>query len=277
MIYCLEQYTLVEWDITQTWRRACQDTSSNVLVFKTLLRAISEMIQFLKLHFNQDLIYLAGHSWASVPALLFAKKNPEMIKAYMGIGQIVDYLEGENMAYDFIISCASRKTDLKSLKKIESLGRPPYKNKKSSYLKWQALNQWGGITYQKSIGQMQMKRQGVRSLLLSKAGAIIDSYSESDKNASIERTLSSIHFPEQINAIEVPLYFCCGRYDYVTPSALVEKYQEQLIAPHKQITWFEKSAHYLYLEEKEAFTHFCLSVLNRELNSESLGHSPDDL
>lgn len=37
---------------------------------------------------------------------------------------------------------------------------------------------------------------------------------------------------------------CAGRYDYITPSILVEKYYEKLEAQHKEFIWFENSAHF---------------------------------
>ena len=38
-------------------------------------------------------------------------------------------------------------------------------------------------------------------------------------------------------------------YDYCVPSELVEQYVNWLKAPHKEIIWFENSAHMITIEE----------------------------
>ena len=61
--------------------------------------------------------------------------------------------------------------------------------------------------------------------------------------------------------VEVPVYFCCGRRDYNVPSELVVEFGERLRAPHKEIVWFEHSAHLPNFEEPQKFCDFCISLL----------------
>ncbi len=67
---------------------------------------------------------------------------------------------------------------------------------------------------------------------------------------------------EQIPGLEVPVYFLAGRFDYKTPSQLVEEYHQSLNAlAGKKMFWFENSAHIPILEEKEMFHNIMINTL----------------
>jgi len=56
--------------------------------------------------------------------------------------------------------------------------------------------------------------------------------------------------------VEIPIYFREGRYDYTTPSALVEKYYETLEAQYKEFIWFENT---------QRIRHNILKVINSKI------------
>jgi pimeloyl-ACP methyl ester carboxylesterase len=51
-----------------------------------------------------------------------------------------------------------------------------------------------------------------------------------------------------------------GRHDQVAPPSAAEQYAELLEAPHKQLVWFEHSAHMPHLEEPERFRDLLAQV-----------------
>jgi pimeloyl-ACP methyl ester carboxylesterase len=57
----------------------------------------------------------------------------------------------------------------------------------------------------------------------------------------------------EVSAVQVPVYFFLGRYDYNTPSELAAAYLQTLSAPSKKVVWFEESAHFPFLEEPAKF------------------------
>jgi len=65
--------------------------------------------------------------------------------------------------------------------------------------------------------------------------------------------------------VDIPIYFCAGRYDYTTPSVLVEKYYETLDAPYKELIWFENSAHYPQYTENDKFCDLLLNISNKNM------------
>ncbi len=68
--------------------------------------------------------------------------------------------------------------------------------------------------------------------------------------------IMSIDLVKQVPKFEVPVYFLLGRHDMEAPSVLAEQYFHALVAPRKRLLWFERSAHFINVEEADAFNRF---------------------
>lgn len=80
---------------------------------------------------------------------------------------------------------------------------------------------------------------------------------------------------KDITEVKVPIYFYTGRYDYNTPSVLTEKYYNQIVAPKKELIWFEESAHFPLFEEYEKFNKLVIRVkedVESEVNHGKIKH-----
>src|SRR5262249_8781894 len=105
--------------------------------------------------------------------------------------------------------------------------------------KW--LNYYGGALYkERGLGKVfdRVPMQG---------NPLYDSAKFNDGNAFSLKTMFSAlmdaNLMKTATKLDVPVYFLAGRHDYNTPFALVEEYYKVLNAPHKEIIWFENSAH----------------------------------
>lgn len=65
--------------------------------------------------------------------------------------------------------------------------------------------------------------------------------------------------------LEVPAFFLLGRHDREAPPEVAARYAAALRAPRKVIVWFERSAHFMNVEEAGAFNAFFTERLPREL------------
>jgi pimeloyl-ACP methyl ester carboxylesterase len=65
--------------------------------------------------------------------------------------------------------------------------------------------------------------------------------------------LTAYDFRVEARSLEVPVYLFHGRHDQNTPAELVEQYFAILEAPHKELIWFEDSAHSPLSDEPERF------------------------
>jgi pimeloyl-ACP methyl ester carboxylesterase len=57
----------------------------------------------------------------------------------------------------------------------------------------------------------------------------------------------------ELDSIQVPVYFFHGKYDYTTPHSVAKEFFNQLKAPQKGFFTFENSAHSPVMEEVEKF------------------------
>lgn len=66
---------------------------------------------------------------------------------------------------------------------------------------------------------------------------------------------------ENIMEFKVPIYFVCGKYDYITPTILIEKYYKKITSKFKKMIILENSSHYPYIEEPDKFSQVILDIL----------------
>jgi pimeloyl-ACP methyl ester carboxylesterase len=63
-----------------------------------------ELTQLLCHRFNQNKIFLVGHSWGSLIGILSIQKYPDLYHAYIGIGQLANMQENEQISYDWTLA-----------------------------------------------------------------------------------------------------------------------------------------------------------------------------
>ena len=77
--------------------------------------------------------------------------------------------------------------------------------------------------------------------------------------------LLATDLPAQVPALEIPVYFLTGRGDYVTVFEKVEEYYDMLESPHKELIWFDKSAHSPNFEEPDQFVEELIRIRDRHV------------
>ena len=58
---------------------------------------------------------------------------------------------------------------------------------------------------------------------------------------------------ENVSALQIPVYFFTGRFDYTDPTPCIVRLFDKIRAPAKKIVWFEHSAHFVFLDEPTGF------------------------
>ncbi len=257
-------YTVVAWDQRGAGKSYAAINPESKMTIEQFVSDAQELTRLLCRRFNQEKIFLAGHSWGSALGLLTVQKYPELYHAYIGIGQVVNMVENERISYEWVLRQAVKANDSKSIAKLKKLGTPPYTGdwKAKTIAERRVLAKYGGEVYNNPRGGMQVV---LGSLLRSKE------YRWADKINFLRGVLDSmrllwpqimkINFIEQAAELKVPVYFLEGRHDYEVPSQLVEQYCELLKAPVKEIIWFENSAHFPNTEEVKKFNDFFIEKL----------------
>ena len=256
-----EHFTVVHWDQYGVGKSYDKKLKPEEISIEFYLNCTVELIDFLRKRFEQEKIFLLGHSWGSYLGIVTAHKHPELLHAYIGMGQVINMPEAESISYNFTLDKAQETGKKKAIKDLERIGVPPYQNHKELLTERKWLSIYKGMIHNCSL----MKTVGY-SLKSPEYN-----FGDHVKELKGRDLLLSILWPDfqtktvddEISAFKIPVYFLEGRHDYCVPSVLVEKFIQNIEAPHKEIIWFEHSAHMMNIEETEKYVDVLINKVLR--------------
>ena len=251
-----KHFVVVTWDQMGAGKSYAAINPNSAMTINQFVSDTYELIEMLRHRFNQKKIYLAGHSWGSVIGILTVQRYPDLFYAYIGIGQVANMKEGEQLSYDWTLEQAQKAHDKGAIKKLIDIGRPPYTGdwQKKTIAERQLLGKYGGEVYGNSKGGFLI----VLSNLIRATGYTIFDKVNFFRGVFgsmrlLWQELMTINFIEQVPNLKIPLFFMLGKHDYKVPYPLAEQYFNILEAPSKELIWFENSAHFLNIEENDKF------------------------
>lgn len=193
---------------------------------------------------GQDRIYLVGHSWGSYLGMLAAREHPEYYLAYIGTGQLAGRRDEVHALRRAVLSRAAVEAGDREL--IDRLADPGYVAAEDELFRYGgelhgARSFWPLL----SVG-LRAPEYSLRDAVNVKRGA---DWTEREMRYDVlPRPLEG-----EIDSLGLPVFFLVGRHDLNTPGALAEAYLQRLVAPLKELIWFEHSAHFPFFEEPERF------------------------
>jgi pimeloyl-ACP methyl ester carboxylesterase len=254
-------FVVVNWDQRGGGKSWSDDIDLETMTVNQFVADTLELTNWLRERFNQDKIYLVGHSWGSYIGALAVQQQPELYHAYVGVGQMVSFEESEKLSYQYTLDIARSEGNAKAVAELEAIGSPPYKNGKEDVIvqrNW--LARFGGLQR-----EVNMTKEMVIAILTGREYTLYDAYRYLQGiDFSVEHlfgSLSGINLFEQVPALEVPVWFVSGKYDYITVASITRDYYEALQAPAKGFVLFERSAHMPLFEEPGKFAELMLKVL----------------
>jgi pimeloyl-ACP methyl ester carboxylesterase len=241
------------------------------MILKEMVEDTREVTEYLKSRFNQDKIYLIGHSWGTYLGVKTIEKYPENYLAYIGIGQLSNQAESERLAYEYMLQHAKDINDKKVIEKLERYD--PYADNFPQYD--YLLKVRTGILNKYGIGHLH---EGLTFQDILKTFFAFKGYTLTEKiNWFIGADFSMIYlFPvilqdnlfESSVKFEIPFYIIQGVYDYQVSYILAANYFDILEAPIKGFFTFDNSAHSPNMEEPEKFIQILRSIAS-DVNKDS--------
>lgn len=242
-----EKFTVVHYDQRGTGMSLDEKMNRNTLTMNQFMDDCLKVTLYLKKRFRKDRIYLLGHSWGSVLGMRMINRYPQHYAGYIGVGQIVSFSKQTQTSRDWMVSrIRANGNDPEELDTARNAGFfDGYQRLLGKYrgtihrITWEEANAIRiDSPYRKSDYTDDLFRRGL--MFTHSGGNLYSAYTQAD-------------FFKEIPSVRVPVFFFCGRYDYLTSSPDVAKYERFVKAPVKKLFWFENSAHRVDIEEPDLF------------------------
>jgi pimeloyl-ACP methyl ester carboxylesterase len=248
-------FTICWWEQRGAGMSYSADIDPSTMTLEQLVSDTAEVSNYLRDRFDQDKIFLTGHSWGTFLGMHVVQKYPDFFRAYIGIGQNSNQFESERIAYDYMLEQA-RETRDKNLEK--ALSRFSLVDENSLTMDYMAVRSTGmnklgiGLMHDDTtMGHMIFDVLTCRAYTFrEKINWIIGSRYSLEHHWAV---VPAANLNNAIPVVEVPVFFIQGKYDYQVSTILAKQYFENLDAPYKQFYVFENSAHSPCFEEPEKF------------------------
>lgn len=243
-------FTLVHWDQRGAGRSYAHNLPQADMTIERFVLDLDELVDWVRAKLKARHVVILGHSWGSALGTLYAARYPQKVSAYVGIGQIGDLQKSELASYAFVLGEAERRKNRRALKQLRAIGKPPYTTKTTGIQRrW--LMRFAGLMRGKSLWQIfRALRSTPESSILHLPNIVRGAlYSLRTLWPEVSRLNLETAVPE----LKMPVFFFLGRHDHQVAAETSEAYFEKLIAPSKQLVWFEDSAHMPPFEEAERF------------------------
>ncbi len=250
----LEDYfTVVWWEQRGSGLSYSANIPAETMNLDQIISDTKEVTNYLRTRFGQEKIYLMGRSGGSYIGIHAAARAPELYHAYIGVGQMSDHLKSERMAYEYILKKYRDAGNRKMVRKLEA--SPVTESIPYEYLKLrdQAMHSLGiGTTRDMNsiITGVFIPSLTCREYTLKEKFNLWRGKAQAGVHPLWD-TIIATDLTQQVNEVNIPVYFFHGIYDYTVSYTLAKKYFEALQAPVKGFYTFENSAHSPIFEEPE--------------------------
>lgn len=250
-----KHFVVVNWD--QPGSGKSYYSAKDNLVVDDYIQDGLALTDYLRDRFNQEKIYILGESWGSALGIFLAAEAPDRYHAFIGTGQMIDFLKTELMDYELAMEIALEKNDTKKVKKLKENGKPPYYGTDVTWKSAEYIN-YLSATMSSNPKIHNNGYNTLRDIFSSEYGiidkinfirGIITTFND------VYPQLYDIDLRKDYSKLQIPVYFFLGRHDINAPTSLVEEYVEILDAPLKEIIWFENSGHNPWINETDKFVN----------------------
>ena len=252
-----EYFTVVHWDQRGAGKTYLLNDPKAVAPTMTMKRFVDdteELVGWLRGQLGKDKVFVLGTSWGSYVGLEFARRRPEWLHAYIGMGQLANSPESERRGYAYALAAARKAGNAQAIADLESIAPYAAPGKpvplKSIQLERKWSDYFGGIM---AYRQHQMDSVAVR---LSPDYSDEEAAHIYDGNGFSEgfflSPILSVDF-DGVTRLDCPLVIFAGRHDRTVNSTVAKEWFDHIRAPAKQFVWFENSAHEIMVEEPGKF------------------------
>jgi len=260
-----DYFTVVQWD----QRGAGKSYGDPAAIAPTLSLAritedAGEVVQYLRARYGKQKIFVLAHSWGSLVGLGLARRHPEWLYAYVGMGQIISGRVNERVGYALTLAAAEARGNAQAVRELKAIAPYPGADGSVPIDKLMVERKWSV-----AFGGLSHGRDSLSYYL--NLAELSPDYSDADIAAMDKGSRLSLtplwadvmrsDFTEVLD-FGCPIVIFAGRHDTTTPSSIAAAWHARVRAPSKRLVWFERSAHMMMVEEPGRFlVHLVRDVL----------------
>ena len=250
-------FTVVQWDqrgAGKTYSANSKEIQQRTMSMERMHADTLEVVNYLRHRFQRDKIFVLGHSWGSILGLQLAHDHPELLYAYIGVGQATNSWQNEEVLYTDTLEQARRTGNKEAIQQLMSIA--PYPSANVTFQQIRIVRQWSGTLIGPSGADDSFL--SLKTIFLAPEYSLVNDVDWlRGQLFSVDMLLpelSKINFDALGYDYRVPVFFLEGRRDPYTPSTVAKEYFDKMHAPEKEFVWFEKSGHFPFVEEASEFT-----------------------
>ncbi len=237
----LEQdFVVATWDQRGTGRSYPALDPTDTLAVEQMIDDTVAVTEFLLDRFGQDRVYLVGQSWGSGLGVLAAQARPDLYAAFVGVGQMVSFLDTDVMFWEDTLAWAESSGDTTLAERLRSNGPPPYSDIRMYGPVTSTEHQWNPYPEFDPNNEMP-------------AILFVPEYSFIDRINAFRGFFDvvSVHYPQlqeidfraDVPTHDIPYYMVLGEHEARGRELPANEWFEMLDAPDKTRTVFDGSGH----------------------------------
>lgn len=248
-----DYFTVVQWDqraAGRSWPLNDPAAMEPTLRLETYRDDAIALIEWLKARYGQQKVFVLGHSFGSAVGLAVAETRPDLLHAYVGMGQLIDFRENERVGMQSALATARERDDQEAVAAIEALAPYP----ESGPFTIQQADAWRAVAnkYGSLVGERPSADFYFNSTRLSPLYEPADRQAWAEGGAftvtALWPRLADVSFSD-VRRLQTPVVLLLGRKDITTPSTIASDWLNRLEAPVAKTIWFEHSGHLPMVEE----------------------------
>jgi pimeloyl-ACP methyl ester carboxylesterase len=245
-----KDFTVVNWDQRGTGKSFDKTIPRSSMTVLQFIADLDALVDAVCKRLGKNKVTIFGHSWGSALGVLYAARFPQKVAAYVGSGQIGDWMASEAASYAFVVAEAQRRNNRAALKRLRAIGPPPH-TVKQLFTERSALQRFEGQLGARALLNMGRIVLGRPESSIFDLPNIVRGFRFSLDAMWPE--VSTLNLHKAVPALQMPIFFFLGRRDHWVPPQTSVAYFDALKAPSKKLVWFEESGHEPFVDEAAKF------------------------
>ena len=259
-------YVMVYWEQRGAGKSYSKNIPTESMTLEQIISDTRELSEYLKKRFEQEKIFLMGHSWGSFLGMLTAYKHPELYYAYFGIGQVADQYKAEKISFEWVKQQAELKNDRSAISALSKLTFPDSSGTVNEWIDFlmverRFVSKFGGGVTREIKGMWPLVKIVLNSPEYTFREKLNFMNSSMFCLENLWMEVINTNLFNHIDSMQIPVYVFNGIHDYQTPYAVAKDFFDQLEAPAKEFFTFENSAHSPCMEEVDKFNSIVKEIV----------------